>query len=233
MEFLDFGTIFFLVAAVVIFYQLRSVLGRRTGNERPPFDARTGKRTGSDTSAEDNVVTLPRRKGATAEDKAAFYAAIDEAVKPGSKANTGLRAIKDVEANFDPKTFLDGASMAYEMIVMSYADGDRKTLRNLLSREVYDGFDSAITEREKRGEKVQSSFVGIDKSEIISAELKGTEAHITVRIVSEMISATIDKAGEVIDGDPETVAEGTDVWTFARDLRSRDPNWKLVATEEE
>lgn len=233
MEFLDFGTIFFLVAAVVIFYQLRSVLGRRTGRERPPFDARTRQRENDEAQGDDNVVTLPRRKGPAGDDKAGFYDAIDAIAKPGSKANAGLRAIKDADTGFEPKSFLDGAAMAYEMIVMSFADGDRKTLRNLLSREVYDGFDTAITEREKRGEKVQSSFVGIDKSEIISAELKGTEAHVTVRIVSEMISATIDKSGAVIDGDPETVAEGTDVWTFARDLRSRDPNWKLVATEEE
>ena len=123
--------------------------------------------------------------------------------------------------------------MAYEMIVLAYADGDRKTLKNLLSREVYDGFVSAIADREARSEKIQSSFVGIDKADIVAAEMKGSEAHVTLRIVSELISATRDKAGEVIDGDPETVAEVKDVWTFARDTRSRDPNWKLVATEEE
>ena len=123
--------------------------------------------------------------------------------------------------------------MAYEMIVMAYADGDRKTLKNLLSREVYDGFVQAISDRESRSEKIQSSFVGINKADIVSAEMKGGEAHVTLRIVSELISATRDGAGAVIDGDPETVAEVKDVWTFARDTRSRDPNWKLVATEAE
>ena len=123
--------------------------------------------------------------------------------------------------------------MAYEMIVMAYADGDRKALKNLLSREVYDGFVAAIADREARSEKIQSSFVGIDKIEIVVAEMKGSEAHITLRIVSELISATKNKAGEVIDGDLDTVAEVKDVWTFARDTRSKDPNWKLVATEEE
>ena len=101
------------------------------------------------------------------------------------------------------------------------------------SREVFDGFVAAISEREAKSEKIQSSFVGIDKADIVSAEMKGSEAHVTLRIVSELISATRDKAGTVIDGDPETVAEVKDVWTFARDTRSRDPNWKLVATEEE
>lgn len=231
MEFFDFGTIFFMIAAVVIFFQLRNVLGRRTGSERPPFDPYSArKQEKPDAGDGDNVVALPRKRGEAA---AETYAAIDALAKPETELNRGLRAIKDVDASFDPKGFVDGARMAYEMIVMAYADGDRKTLKNLLSREVYDGFVAAISEREGRGEKIQSSFVGIDKAEIVSAEMKGSEAHVTLRIVSELISATRDKEGNIIDGDPETVAEVKDVWTFARDTRTRDPNWKLVATEAE
>jgi predicted lipid-binding transport protein (Tim44 family) len=232
MEFFDFGTLFFLIAAVVIFFQLRNVLGRRTGNERPPFDPYTAGRTQNKdaaTAKSDNVVSLPRKRA----DNDEAYAAIDTFAQPDTELNKGLRAIKDADPSFDPKGFVEGAKMAYEMIVMAYADGDRKTLKNLLSREVYDGFVAAISEREARSEKIQSSFVGIDKADIVSAEMKNNEAHITLRIVSELISATRDKSGEVIDGDPETVAEVKDVWTFARDARSRDPNWKLVATEEE
>jgi predicted lipid-binding transport protein (Tim44 family) len=236
MGFFDFGTIFFLVAAVVIFYQLRNVLGRRTGHERPPFDPYTaGRARDKDAQAgkaSDNVVSLPRRKpGEEVADET--YAAIDAAAKPGTDLNKGMRAIRDADPSFEPETFVDGAKMAYEMIVLAYADGDRKTLKNLLSREVFDGFVAAITEREAKSEKIQSSFVGIDRADIVGAEMKGGEAHVTLRIVSELISATRNKAGEVIDGDPETVAEVKDVWTFARDTRSRDPNWKLVATEEE
>jgi len=235
MEFFDFGTIFFLIAAVVIFFQLRNVLGRRTGNERPPFDPYTAARSKpQDANGKpENVVSLPQRKRAPGEAADEAYVAIDSFAKPGTELNKGLRAIKDADASFEPKGFVDGAKMAYEMIVMAYADGDRKTLKNLLSREVFDGFVAAIADREGRSEKIQSSFVGIDKADIVSAEMKGGEAHVTLRIVSELISATRDKAGEVIDGDPETVAEVKDVWTFARDTRSRDPNWKLVATEEE
>lgn len=235
MEFFDFGTIFFLVAAVVIFFQLRNVLGRRTGSERPPFDPYTAGRTRQTEPGKadksDNVVSLPRRKGgAETEDG---YASIDAVSEPGSALNKGLRAIKATDLSFDPGSFVDGAKLAYEMIVMAYADGDKRTLKNLLSREVYEGFVSAIDEREKRSEKIESSFVGIDKAAIVGAEMKGGEAHVTLRIVSELISATRDSAGSIIDGDPETVAEVKDVWTFARDTRSRDPNWKLVATEAE
>jgi predicted lipid-binding transport protein (Tim44 family) len=234
MEFFDFGTIFFLVAAVVIFFQLRNVLGRRTGNERPPFDPYTAARQRDKEAAakgSENVVSLPRKKiGGEPETN---YSAIDAFAQPGGELNKGLRAIRDADGSFEPKSFIEGAKMAYEMIVMAYADGDRRTLKNLLSKEVFDGFVSAISDRESRSEKVQSSFVGIDKVDIVSAGMKGTEAHLTLRIVSELISATRDGAGTVIDGDPETVAEVKDVWTFARDTRSRDPNWKLVATEDE
>jgi predicted lipid-binding transport protein (Tim44 family) len=220
MEIFDFGTIFFLVAAVVIFVQLRNVLGRRTGNERPPFDPYS-RRTDAQADAKDgaaqgeNVVSLPRRKPGEAENA---YAAIDAFAAPDTDLNRGLRAIRDADPSFEPKTFVEGARMAYEMIVMAYADGDRRTLKNLLSREVYDGFVAAISERE-------------DRAEIANAGMKGTEAHVTMRVVSQLVSATRNAAGEVIDGDPETVAEVKDVWTFARDTRSRDPNWKLVATE--
>lgn len=233
MAFFDFGTIFFLIAAVVIFFQLRNVLGRRTGRERPPFDpyTRSSRQDTPETaSSPENVVSLPKRKGAEVPET---YAAIDAAAKPGTELNAGMRAVRDADPSFEPKSFLDGARLAYEMIVMAFADGDRKTLKNLLSREVYEGFDAAIAEREKRSEKIESSFVGINKIEFVSAEMKGSEAHVTLRVVSELISATRDGAGEVVDGDPETVAEVKDVWTFSRDTRSRDPNWKLVATEAE
>ena len=149
MAFFDFGTIFFLIAAVVIFFQLRNVLGRRTGNERPPFDPYTAARTRDKQEAPaggDGVVALPRKR-APGEAAPDAYGAIDAYAKPETDLNKGLRAIRDADPSFDPKTFIDGAKMAYEMIVMSYADGDRKTLKNLLSRDVYDGFVAAIADR--------------------------------------------------------------------------------------
>jgi predicted lipid-binding transport protein (Tim44 family) len=228
----DFITLFFLVAAVLIFLQLRSVLGRRTGNEKPPRDLYTPRdAVGPDSPDAGKVVTLPRRDASTEEDDR--FAAIDAFAPAGTSLNESLREINKADASFNPKEFVNGARMAYEMIVMAFADGDRKALKNLLSREVYDGFDAAITDRESKGEKVKSTFVGIDKAEITSAEIKGTEVQITLRIISQLISATYDKADKLIDGDAENVAEVNDLWTFARDTRSRDPNWKLVATESE
>jgi len=237
-EAFDIYTLLFLVLAVVIFIRLRNVLGRRTGNERPPYDpytAQGAKRPGA--AANEPVVALPRaRPGRT----------ISEAQMPSNEdieARLGRHAPKDsplgksltelmrAEPSFDPGPFLDGAKGAYEMIVAAYADGDETMLQNLLGKDVYDGFERAIRERETRGEKVESSLVGIDKADIIEAEVKNRTAYITVKFVSELISVTRDAEGEVVEGDPKKVREVTDIWTFAREINSKNPNWKLVATE--
>ena len=231
---MGFGTIFFIVVAAVVLYQLRSVLGRRTGHERPPYDPYSSRTTDLSAPREQgNVVTLPSRRLPTDEPAPSRYEAIDKAAAPGSPANNGLRRIQDADPSFDIGEFLNGARAAYEMVVTGFADGDRKLLKNLLSPEVYQGFESSIVERESRGERMQSTFVGIDDVGVVAAELKGREAFVTLRIVSQLISATLGPKGEVVDGDPETVAEVRDIWTFARDTRSRDPNWKLVETESE
>lgn len=168
----DFITLFFLVAAVLIFLQLRSVLGRRTGNEKPPFDPYTA-RDASKVPADDNkVVTLPKRGEGEEENR---FAAVDAVAPAGTAVNDSLRELVRSDASFQPKEFLNGARMAYEMIVMAFADGDRKTLKNLLSKEVYEGFDAAISERESRGEVVKSTFVGIEKIDITQAAIRGSE----------------------------------------------------------
>jgi predicted lipid-binding transport protein (Tim44 family) len=230
----DLITFLFFVAAVIVFLQLRSVLGRRTGNERPPFDPYAGRRQAAEKVEGDNrnVVTLPRREGQPPASDAALGAA-DAHAKPGTPLNDGLRAVITADPTFDPKKFIEGAKLAYEMIVTAFADGDRKALKGLLSREVYDGFGAAINEREAKGEVIKSSFIGVEKADIVQAEVKGTDANVTVRIVSQLISATYDKDGKIVAGDAEEVGEVNDVWTFSRDTRSRDPNWKLIATESE
>ncbi|EGP58353.1 hypothetical protein Agau_C101012 [Agrobacterium tumefaciens F2] len=231
MGFSDFITLFFLVAAVLIFFQLRSVLGRRTGNEKPPFDPYSPRDVAKGPVTDDNkVVTLPKRGEAEDENR---FAEADALAPVDSALNASLRDVMTKDPTFRPKEFLNGARMAYEMIVMGFADGDRKTLKNLLSKEVFDGFDAAISERESRGEVVKSTFVGIEKADITQAAVRDSEVQITLRLVSQLISATYDKDGKLVDGDPDAVAEVDDIWTFSRDIRSRDPNWKLIATESE
>jgi predicted lipid-binding transport protein (Tim44 family) len=228
----DLWTIIFLTLAVVIFMKLRSVLGQRTGRERPPYDpysARDAVR-----GSADNVVTLPSR-GGEAPPKPAEPAEPSERWKgiaePGSAIAAGLDAVVRDDPSFDPKHFVVGARAAYEMIVTAFAEGDRRSLKNLLSRDVYEGFEAAIRERESKNQTTETRFVSIDKSDITGAELRGRTAQVTVRFVSQLVSVTRDRGGAVVEGNPDKVTDVTDVWTFARDVTSRDPNWKLVATE--
>jgi predicted lipid-binding transport protein (Tim44 family) len=230
----DIYTIIFLALAVFIFLRLRSVLGQRTGRERPPYDPYSAREPVR--PAAEKIVTLPNRTTEAAKSKPAEPTEVladrwKGIAEPGSAIAAGLDAIAGADSNFDAQHFLTGARAAYEMIVNAYAEGDRRTLKNLLAREVYDGFENAISEREKRGETVESRFVSIDSAEVTAAELRGRNVQVTVRFQSKLVSVTHDKDGRVIDGNAERVTDITDVWTFARDVTSRDPNWKLVATE--
>jgi predicted lipid-binding transport protein (Tim44 family) len=121
------------------------------------------------------------------------------------------------------------------MIVSAFAEGNRRILKDLLSKDVYDGFTAAIAEREARNETIDQQFVGIKKADIVEAELKSGVAYLTVRFVSELISATRDKSGEVISGDAQKIKDVTDIWTYSRDVSTpkarSNPNWKLVATQ--
>jgi predicted lipid-binding transport protein (Tim44 family) len=227
----DIYTIIFLALAVFIFLRLRSVLGQRTGSERPPYDRAAPnivQRT------QDNIVPMP---GSVIDQPPPLPSAEatpsdrwKEIAEPGTPLAQGLDAIATQDSSFDPRHFLSGARSAYEMIVLAFANGDRRALKDLLSSEVYESFEAAIKDREKHEQKTETRFVSIDKAEIVNAEARDRSAQLTVRFVSQMISVTRDKAGSIVDGNPDKVADITDVWTFARDTTSRDPNWKLVGT---
>ncbi len=216
--------LFALIAAFLVF-RLRSVLGRRTGNERPPIEPnaqRGGERSApaADNANDENVVALPDR---TAEDTFIEQAEGD--------LGENLRKIRSADSSFNTEQFVEGARAAFEMIVTSFATGDRETLRPLLSDEVYENFAGAIVERADQGNTMEMTLVGIRSSDIIEASMDGRVAFVTVKFVTEQIEVTRDSAGEVIEGDPTRVSTVTDIWTFARNTRSRNPNWTLVATE--
>ncbi len=225
--FFDIYSIIFLVIAVVIFMRLASVLGRRTGNEPTPFDPRVKQPTGAPRN--DNVVTLPHRStGAAPTGNLEPLARYAEA---GTPLHDGLVAVTKSLPDFDVDHFLSGAKMAYEMIVTAFADGDRPTLANLLAPDVYESFEQAVIDREAKGLRAELTFVGIEEAKITAAEVEGGFAKITVNFVSDLISATRDKDGGIVEGDPTDVQTIRDSWTFARETKSRDPNWKLIATE--
>jgi len=232
----DIYTIIFLALAVFIFLRLRNVLGQRTGSERPPYD-RPARNVvqGPQDNNNNNVVPVP---GAVI-DQAPLAPTAEVTpptdrwkglTEPGTPLAQGLDAIAAQDSSFDPRHFISGARSAYEMIVLAFANGDRRALKDLLSSEVYDSFEAVIKDREKREQKTETRFVSIDKAELVGAESREKSAQLTVRFVSQMISVTRDKAGTIVDGNPDKVTDITDVWTFARDTTSRDPNWKLVGT---
>jgi predicted lipid-binding transport protein (Tim44 family) len=230
----EIPTIVFLLVAVLLIARLVSVLGRKTGNERPVKTYRQAADDKAAGSTAGNVIPMARagsdpRKDAP--DAPAAEERIKGAAPSGSPLETELLAIARKDAAFDPKAFLSGAKSAYEMIVVAYGQGDRKQLKTLTAREVFDGFARAINDREGRGEVSETNFIGIHKADLIDAELKDSIAKVTVKFVSQLITVVRNKAGTIIEGDANLVREVTDIWTFAREVASRDPNWKLVATQ--
>jgi predicted lipid-binding transport protein (Tim44 family) len=219
--------ILILAVAVIVLLRLRSVLGSRTGHEKriDPFGTPNSSETAGKQEAEDNVIQLPGQRQEAAGPIWTGFA------EEGSSLAKGLENINEADKSFEPGEFLQGAKIAYEMIVTAFSEGDKKGLKALLSKEVYSGFSSAIDERKAAGQKVETRFVGIDDASLVDAALSGRIASLTIRFVSQLISVTRDADDNVIDGDPKQINEVTDVWTFERDVTSRDPNWNLAATE--
>jgi predicted lipid-binding transport protein (Tim44 family) len=227
-------TLVFLGLAVFVIMKLRSVLGTRTGFERPPEvikrEMEERQKGLSNPVGQDNVVPLPTAKAATQPEmsQADRWKGIAQA---GTPVAAGLDSILAADASFDAAGFAGGAKAAYEMIVQAYAKGDRKTLKNFLGKDVFDGFSGAIQERENLKQTSETTFVSIDRADIVGAEMRDKLAHITVSFTSKLISAVRDSAGTIVDGSADKILDVNDVWTFARDVSNRDPNWKLVATE--
>jgi predicted lipid-binding transport protein (Tim44 family) len=211
-----FDILLFAAIAGFLVFRLRSVLGRRTGNERrrDPFATPPA-------GAPDKVVPLPPR-GRTIEGVATPVAAA---------GSDGLAAVRAADPSFDQKRFLDGARGAFEIIVNAFAAGDTVALRPLLSDEVYDSFAQSIRQRQAAGETLETSLMSIKSAEIAEGSAQGNTVLVTVKFVSDQINVTKGAGGKVVDGDPERIVEKSDFWTFSRNVRSRDPNWILVATQ--
>jgi predicted lipid-binding transport protein (Tim44 family) len=233
-EFLDLPTLIVIVVAIFVLFRLRSVLGTRTGNERPPLERRKPAET---VAADDSVVPLRPRGAGNPEltdelRTRKLEAEIEQFARNNPALADGLRAVAGADGTFTPKSFLEGAKQAYEMIVTAFATGDRQTLKNLLEKDVFEGFQRAIVDREAAGQKVDFTFVGLPKIEISDAEYDKKNVLVTVRFHAEVVSATRDKEGTLVEGNADQVQTIADEWTFARNPKSRDPNWKVVATSQ-
>ena len=220
-QFLDI--ILFAMVAAFLVLRLRSVLGRRTGHEERPKDM--SARRERDSENEGNVIELADRT----ED-------VDDGEDLASDAESddpliaGVAQIRLADPNFDLEEFKGGARSAFEMVVHAFATGDSGTLRTLLSEDVAENFQNAIKARLEAGETLETTVISMKSADVIEAEMRGRHAEVTLKFVSEQVNVTRDTEGRVIEGDPNQVTDITDIWTFSRNTRARDPNWKLIET---
>ncbi len=207
--------VLFAMIAGFLVLRLRSILGRRTGYERPPQPYQPQPGAPGAPTIDGRAEPLPAVPSRAVPD-------------PASPLGATLARMQGVDHGFAPARFLDGAEQAFRMIVEAFAAGNRDSLRNLLSDDTYRGFASAIDAREAAGQIQKTEIKGIHAATIEEADLRGTLASVTVRFVSDQINATESKDGHIVAG-TDAVTEITDLWTFERDLTSRDPSWRLVA----
>ena len=210
--------IFLAMLAGFIALRLVSVLGRRTGPERPLGEGLVGA-AGEVSKRGGQVIDLVSRQplelpgDASAEVKAA------------------LAAIAQADRSFNPARFADGAKAAYRMILTAYWSGDIAEVEPFISDEVADQFRAAIAERAAEGLRIDNRIERIDSAQIVQAQLDGTMAEVTLRFGARIIGATRDADGRVVAGTPAEAIETHDEWTFRRHVTSPDPNWLLVATD--
>ncbi len=214
-----------LIVVAIVAWRLWGVLGTRTGLEKPPMVFTPTVEKSKSTAAE------PALQGEILEPEGKKPVWFGHATE-GSEIANGLDAIANRTPGFTASSFIRGSNAAYEMILEAYAKSDKTALKPLLSKELYDSFAAAIDARKAEGHGMTFQFVGVKSSTIKRAELIATKAQIEVDFAAEMISATLDKSGDVLDGDSKSIRTVTDLWTFERDVTSKDPNWKLIATDD-
>ena len=223
-----------MIAAFLVF-RLRSALGRRTGHQRPPDRFPREVEDSGDT-----VIHLPERnaggEGAGDADAPPPIPPSESAGDPDSEPErdddraVGLTQLKIADPSFEESHFLDGARGAFEMILDAFAGGDKSRLHALLADETFDRFAGEIDRRAAAGETLETTLVSFEAPEIADARVDGGRAAVTVRFSTEQVNLVRNEAGEVVDGDEAEVSRIVDIWTFERDLRSSDPNWRLAET---
>ncbi|NYS26807.1 Tim44 domain-containing protein [Rhodobacteraceae bacterium 2376] len=205
--------------AVFLIMRLRSVLGSRDGFEKPPVNG----------PAPQDEAPMPRRfeviEGGPDTD-------ITDHVPEDSDTAKALGRMKAVDPDFNVTEFLSGARGAYEMILMSFENGTLDDILPFLSRDVFESFDEVVQLRERENLRVDAEFVGVRELSLTEATFDedSAEAEITVRFIGELTSVVRNAEGEIVEGDPNVIKRQKDIWTFARNMKSDSPNWKLVAT---
>jgi predicted lipid-binding transport protein (Tim44 family) len=215
-------TVIVILALVALFIGLRlySVLGERTGHEQQPIlkPAESDARVKAPVSQPAPAPAPPVEAG-------------DMAFVP--TAGPGVRAILAADPTFDVAKFLEGAKAAYRLILESFWKGDLDAVRTHIDDHVYETFAGAVEQRKKDGLTLDNRLVTIEQAVISQASAERGAAVLTVRFEADIAAVTRNSAGEVVAGSLSDAVQTRDLWTFRRDVASRDPNWVLVETDED
>lgn len=221
VQFLDI--IFFALVAAFVIFRLSRTLGSR------PDNTRVGPNRGDNADSGDNVVNMLNRDIPEIESPSDDAPDTDD-TDDAALAAAGIAEICLQDPAFDTNQFLAGAKFAYEAVVTAFAAGNRKTLGELLTRDVLENFSGAIDEREERGETLETTVVGVSSADVVDARMAGHTAEVTVKFVTELMNVIRDATGALPPGKSDSVRVVTDIWTFVRDVRASDPNWALAET---
>jgi predicted lipid-binding transport protein (Tim44 family) len=206
-----FDIIIFAMLAIYLVFQLRRVLGRKTGMEKPQTNEFTEEN--EPTSQHENIIPLNSKNQ-------------DEAVSA-----SGITKLRQLDTSFNEKEFISGSRAAFSWIVSAFADGDAVKLEPLLGPKLFKSFEQAIQERAAAGENLETKIVSIKSAQIDEVSVKSNTATVTVEFISDQIKVVRDSEENIVDGDPDTIESLTDLWTFNRDVTSPNPNWILTRTE--
>jgi predicted lipid-binding transport protein (Tim44 family) len=206
-----FDIIIFAMLAIYLVFQLRRVLGRKTGIEKPAVNEFSDEK--KQPSQDENVI------------------AINSKVEEQTDSTSGITKLRQLDASFNEKEFISGSRSAFSWIVSGFADGDTNRLEPLLGTKLFESFKQAIQERTASGEKLETNIVTIKSAQINEVTVEGHTATVTVEFISDQIKVLRDSEENIIDGDADTIESLTDLWTFNRDVTSANPNWILTRTE--
>ena len=218
--------IFFLLVAVFLIVRLRSVLGRRTGNEKKPKDIFT---------YQDSILEPDKKK--ILEGKKSIKGkpslGLPEKKVNNLKKETNLEKIFYFDKNFSPKKFLEGAKIAFRSIIETYAKGEINKIKNLLSNNVFTAFSNEIKSRVKKKYSLEHTLISLKSAGIEKINVRSSIADIVVKFASEQVNLLKNEKGKILSGNDEYIENHIDYWTFSKDLKSTNPNWKLVVTKSE
>jgi predicted lipid-binding transport protein (Tim44 family) len=206
-----FDIIIFAMLAIYLVFQLRRVLGRKTGMEKPPTNEFTEEKEPA--PQHENIISLNGKNQ-------------EQAV-----SSSGIMKLRQLDTNFNEKEFISGSRAAFSWIVSAFADGDTMKLEPLLGPKLFKNFEQAIQERAAAGEKLETKIVSIKSVQIDDVSVAGNTANVTVEFISDQIKVVRDSEENIVDGNPDTIENLKDLWTFNRDVTSPNPNWILTRTE--